>query len=74
MPLHAHVPQQMAARDVQLVVASSTQRPYVQQKLLTVLRLREKTARATRHRNHLVACLAHTPGCYLDGSTRAQRE
>ena len=73
MPLHAHVPQQMAARDVQLVV-SSTQRPYVQQKLLTVLRLSEKTARATRHRNHLVACLAHTPGCYLDGSTRAQRE
>ena len=74
MPLHAHVPQQMAARDVQLVVVSSTQRPYVQQKLLTVLRLCEKTARATRHRNHLVACLAHTPGCYLDGSTRAQRE
>ena len=72
-PLHAYVLQQVAARDVQLAVAR-VKRSYVQQKLLAVLRLREETARATRHRNHLVACIPHTHGCYLDGSTRGQRE
>ena len=61
------------ARSSRAAALQPARRPYVQQQLLAVLRLREKPARATSHRNHLVPCLAHTRRRYLDASTRAQR-
>ena len=53
---------------------SNTHHAYVQQQLLTMLRLSEEPTRTTSHRNHLISFIAHTHLSYLDESTREQTE